>query len=169
MSPCPPHLQGEMVLSRGLTAAPRAQLGGRSQPGTKGLGKLPSGVQSLTILHHSCLLLLHRGRPGLCSLQGPAQHPECPALAHTSPSWPSLLPPPVPQTRAHGGSWAQSSYLGSCLDTQQGNTTPVPSLPLLLTFGFFSRSASVFGPSKCSTWRKETQTGVGKAPGAPRL
>lgn len=118
-----------MGLSRGLTAAPRVQLGGRPQPGTEGLGKLPTGGQSLTVLHHSRLLLLRRGWPGLRSLQGPAWHPECPAPARTFPSWPSLLPPALSHTHAHGGGWAQSSYLGSCPDIQHANTIPVPSLP----------------------------------------
>lgn len=93
--------------------------------------------QCLTILHHSHLLFLCWGQTGLCHLQRPAHHPECPAVAHTFSSWPSLLSPALPQTCTHGGSSAQGSNLGSCLDTLQENTTQVSSLSFSLPLASF--------------------------------
>lgn len=93
--------------------------------------------RSPTILHHSHLLFLWWGQTGLCHLQRPAQHPERPAVARTFSSWPSLLSPVLPQTCTHGGSSGQSSYLGSCLDTLQENTTEVSSFSFSLPLASF--------------------------------
>ena len=144
-----------MGLSGGLTAAPRAQLGGRSRPGAEGLGKLPAGGASLTILHHSRLRLLRWGQPGLRSLRGPAQHPESPALAQPAQTW----------SVAAAGSRAAVWDPAWTLRRETPSQLPASSSSPLVSFPGQLLSLA---PANAAPGEKETETGVEKAPSTPR-